>query len=49
LIYDKANSNNNRGSIVREAARKEQLQWYIRQHDLNIRYYQDYGWPAVNL
>jgi hypothetical protein len=41
--------NMNSKQEVREAARKEQLQWYIRQHDLNIRYYQDYGWPAVSL
>ena len=34
---------------VREAARKEQLQWYVRQHDMKIRFYQDYSWPAVAL
>ena len=30
--------NMNGNQEVREAARKEQLQWYIRQHRLNIRY-----------
>lgn len=34
---------------VREAVRQEQLGEYIRCHGLNIRYYQDYGWPAVEL
>lgn len=32
---------------VREAARKEQLSDYLKEHQLNIRYYQDYGWPAT--
>lgn len=34
---------------VRNAARKEQLQEYVRQNGLPIRYYQDYGWDAVEL
>jgi len=34
---------------VREAVRQEQLREYILRHDLDIRYYQDYGWPAVAL
>ena len=34
---------------VREAARKEQLREYVLRHKLNIRYYQDYGWDAVEL
>ena len=34
---------------VREAVRKEQLQEYVRQHSIPVRYYQDYGWPAVEL
>ena len=41
--------NMNSNQEVREAARKEQLQWYIRQHGMNIRFYQDDGWPAVSL
>lgn len=39
----------NSNKEVREAARKEQLEEYVKQHQLNIRYYQDYGWPAVEL
>ena len=34
---------------VREAARKEQLREYVLRHKLNIRYYQNYGWDAVEL
>lgn len=34
---------------VREAVRQEQLREYIQRHGLNIRYYKDYGWPAVEL
>ena len=34
---------------VREAVRQEQLQYYIRQNNLAIHYYQDYGWDAVEL
>ena len=34
---------------VREAVRKEQLGEYIRHHNISARYYQDYGWPAVEL
>ena len=34
---------------VRDAARKEQLREYVLRHKLNIRYYQDYGWDAVEL
>ena len=34
---------------VAEALRKEQLGEYVRRHHLSVRYYQDYGWPAVEL
>jgi len=44
-IYQNMHSN----ADVREAVRQEQLQEYIRRHNLAIRYYQDYGWPAVAL
>ena len=44
-IYMNMHSN----ADVREAVRKEQLQEYIRLHGLDIHYYQDYGWPAVQL
>ena len=34
---------------VREAVRQEQLQQYIQKHQLPIKYYQDFGWDAVEL
>ena len=34
---------------VRETCRQLQLRNYIRRHNLNVHYYQDYGWPAVEL
>ncbi len=34
---------------VREAIRKEQLQEYVRRHNLAVKCYQDYGWPVVEL
>lgn len=34
---------------VREAVRREQLAYYLQRHGLGYRYYQDYGWPAVEL
>lgn len=44
-IYQNIYSNHE----IREAARRLQLREYIRRHELNVRYYQDYGWPAVEL
>ncbi|MBR1834156.1 MAG: hypothetical protein IJ785_01410 [Bacteroidales bacterium] len=44
-IYQNMHSNQE----VREAVRKEQLQEYVKQHNLNVHYYQDYGWPAVEI
>lgn len=44
-IYQNMHSNEN----VREAVRQEQLREYIRRHNLPVRYYQDFGWPAVEL
>ena len=44
-IYQNMHSNEN----IREAVRKEQLKEYIRQHNLTVRYYQDYGRAAVEL
>lgn len=32
-----------------EAVRREQLRYYLRRHNLPYRYYQDYGWPAVEI
>lgn len=34
---------------VREAVRKEQLGEYVRRYNLPVHYYQDFGWPAVDL
>ena len=34
---------------IREEVRKSQLRDYIRRHELNVKFYQDYGWPAVEL
>lgn len=39
-VYQNMHSNEN----VREAVRKEQLKEYVKQHKLNVRYYQDFGW-----
>ena len=44
-VYHNMHSNEN----VREAVRREQLREYVRRYDLQIRYYQDFGWPAVAL
>ena len=44
-IYQNMHSN----EAVREAVRQEQLRAYILRHGLDIHYYQDYGWPAVEL
>ena len=44
-IYENMHSNEQ----VREAVRKEQLSEYVKRHRLPVRYYQDYGWPAVEL
>lgn len=44
-IYHNMHSN----ADVREAVRREQLAEYIRRYNIPVRYYQDYGWPAVEL
>ena len=44
-IYQNIHSNQD----VREAVRKEQLQEYVKRHNLKVHYYQDYGWPAIEL
>lgn len=44
-IYENMHSN----EAVREAVRKEQLQDYVRFRHLNLKYYQDYGWEAVEI
>jgi hypothetical protein len=44
-IYENVHSSEQ----VREAVRNEQLKEYAKRHNLNVHYYQDYGWPAVAL
>ena len=44
-IYQNMHSNEQ----VREAVRREQLQEYVKQNNLPVRYYQDYGWPVVKI
>ena len=44
-VYQNMHSNQD----VREAVRKEQLKEFVKQHELNVRYYQDFGWDAVAL
>lgn len=34
---------------LQEAVRREQLRYYLKRHNLPYRYYQDYGWPAVEI
>lgn len=44
-IYENVHSNEQ----VREAVRNEQLGVYVRSHNMKVHYYQDYGWPAVEI
>ena len=44
-IYQNMHSNEQ----VREAVRREQLAEYVKQNNLPVRYYQDYGWHAVKI
>ena len=44
-IYMNMHSN----ASVREAVRREQLAYYVKQQALPFRYYQDFGWEAVQL
>ena len=44
-VYQNMHSNQD----VREAVRREQLQEYVSSHNLNVKYYKDYGWDAVKL
>ncbi|MBR6899881.1 MAG: hypothetical protein IKN29_06285 [Bacteroidales bacterium] len=34
---------------LQEDVRREQLRYYLKRHNLPYRYYQDYGWPAVEI
>lgn len=44
-VYEGIHSNER----IREEVRKSQLRYYVKEHGLNVKYYQDYGWPAVDL
>ena len=44
-VYQNMHANEN----VREAVRQEQLSDFIRQNNLSARYYQDYGFPAIEI
>ncbi len=44
-IYQNIHSNQD----IREANRNLQLRNYLRRHAISARYYQDYGWPAVEI
>ena len=44
-IYQNIHSNER----IREAVRQEQLRYYLKRHNLNAHYYQDYGWPVVEI
>ena len=44
-VYQNMHSNQD----VREAVRREQLGEYVKNHNLKIKYYKDYGWDAVKL
>lgn len=44
-IYQNVHSS----EAVREAVRTEQLQEYIKRNNLAVKYYQDYGQPAIKL
>lgn len=44
-VYQNIHSNQG----VQEAVRREQLRHYLRRHNISARFYQDYGWPAVEI
>lgn len=44
-IYQNIHNSDN----VREAVRIEQIQQYVKKHNLKVNCYQDYGWDAVKL
>lgn len=44
-IYHNMHSNES----VREAVRQEQLGDYVRRYAIPVHYYQDFGWPAVEI
>ena len=36
----------NSNEETREETRSVAIGWYVKTHDLPVKYYQDYGWPA---
>ena len=44
-VYESIHANDR----IREEVRKIQLREYVREHGLNVKFYQDYGWPAIEL
>jgi hypothetical protein len=44
-VYQNMHANEN----IREAVRQEQLSDFIRHNNLSVRYYQDYGFPAIKI
>lgn len=44
-VYESIHSNER----IREDVRKSQLRYYISEHGLNVKFYQDNGWPAEEL
>ncbi len=34
---------------TREEARSIAIGWYVKNHNLPVKYYQDYGWPAKEI
>ncbi|MBR1625868.1 MAG: hypothetical protein IJ681_01855 [Bacteroidales bacterium] len=44
-VYEAIHSNER----IREEVRKSQLRYYVKKHGLNVKFYQDYGWPVVEL
>ncbi len=44
-IYENVHSSER----LRETVRNIQLKEYVKSHNLDVHYYQDYGWPAVEI
>lgn len=39
----------NSNEETREETRSIAIGWYVKNHDLPVKYYQDYGWPAKEI
>ena len=39
----------NSNEETREEARSVAIGWYVKTHNLPVKYYQDYGWPAKEI